>query len=76
MKRRLLALIPPALTGVVLVALWYAVKRIFEIPTFVLPSPDEVLSAAWTERAVLGSAVIVTVQGALLGFLAAGSGAA
>ena len=71
MKRRALSLIQPALTGVVLVALWYAVKRIFVIPTFVLPSPDEVLSAAWMERAVLWSAVLVTVQGALLGFLAA-----
>jgi len=71
MKNRLFAWLQPAVTGVGLIALWYGVKKFFGIPTFVLPAPDEILSAAWTERAVLWASALVTVRGALLGFLAA-----
>ena len=68
MKNRLFAWLQPAVTGVGLIALWYGVKKFFGIPTFVLPAPDEILSAAWTERAVLWASALVTVRGALLGF--------
>jgi NitT/TauT family transport system permease protein len=71
MKRRLIALIQPAVTGVGLIALWYAVKKISGIPSYVLPAPDEILVAAWKEKAVLWGSAMVTVRGALLGFLAA-----
>jgi NitT/TauT family transport system permease protein len=71
MKARLLPWFQPALTGVALIALWYAVKHLCEIPSFVLPAPDEILRAAWAERSVLGAAALLTLRGALLGFLAA-----
>lgn len=71
MNARVLAWLQPIATGVALIALWYGVKAAFAIPTFVLPSPGEILAAAWEERAVLLGAALVTVRGALLGFLAA-----
>jgi NitT/TauT family transport system permease protein len=70
-KARLIACIQPAVTGLALVLMWYATKKIFGIPSFVLPAPDEILAAGWTERSVLWSAAMITVRGALLGFLAA-----
>jgi len=64
----------PLATGVVLVALWYAVKHIFRVQSFMLPSPGEILQAAWKERQVLGAATFITARGAILGFLAASGG--
>ncbi len=71
MKARLLSWIQPAVTGIGLIALWYLIKKISGVPSFILPSPDEVLRAAWDERSVLISAVMLTSRGAVLGFLAA-----
>jgi NitT/TauT family transport system permease protein len=70
MKRHLPWLLP-LITGALLIAIWYAVKRLFHIESFVLPAPDEILTAAWHERHALAGAVWLTAQGALLGFLAA-----
>jgi NitT/TauT family transport system permease protein len=70
MKRQLPWLLP-LITGALLIAIWYAAKRVFHIESFVLPSPDEILVAAWRERHILLSAVWLTAKGALLGFLAA-----
>jgi NitT/TauT family transport system permease protein len=64
----------PAATGIVLVAAWYAVKRCWHLPAYVLPSPGEVAAAAWQERRSLLAAVLITGRGALLGFLAAVAG--
>lgn len=61
----------PLLTGVVLVACWYLVKSVAHIPSYVLPTPGEILRAAWDERATLASAMLVTARGALLGFVGA-----
>ena len=66
MKRRLRALIQPGLTGAGLIALWYLAKKIFGIPSFVLPAPHEILAAAWQEKAVLWASVMVTARGAVL----------
>ena len=70
-KTRVTSWIQPVIAGVALIGLWYAIKHIFRIPTFVLPSPDEILRAGWEEKTVLWSAALVTVRGALLGFVAA-----
>jgi NitT/TauT family transport system permease protein len=70
MKRHLPWLLPLG-TGVLLIAVWYGLRRLFHIQSFVLPAPDEIVTAAWTERHALASAVWLTAQGALLGFLAA-----
>jgi NitT/TauT family transport system permease protein len=69
--RRAAAWLFPLGTGVLLLALWYGAKRCWQIPSFVLPSPDEILAAAWQERRTLLASVLVTGRGALLGFLAA-----
>jgi NitT/TauT family transport system permease protein len=70
MKRNLTWIFPAA-TGVVVLALWYAIKRSFHIASFVLPAPDEILRAAWHERRTLVASALLTGRGALLGFLAA-----
>jgi NitT/TauT family transport system permease protein len=71
MKARLLSWILPALTGVGLIGLWYLVRRVSGMPIYVLPTPDEIVQAAWEERHMLLSAVLITSRGAILGFLAA-----
>ncbi len=70
MKRQNAWLLPLA-TGVVLIAAWFGLKRLFRIESYVLPSPAEILAAAWHERATLLTSAFVTGRGALLGFLAA-----
>jgi len=70
MKRRPLWRYPAA-TGILLLALWYAIKRLYHIQSFVLPAPDEVLAAAWQERRTLLASALLTGRGALFGFLAA-----
>ncbi len=55
----------------VILALWYATKGLFHIPSFVLPTPGEILRAGWQERHTLAASALLTGRGALLGFLAA-----
>jgi NitT/TauT family transport system permease protein len=61
----------PLLAGVFLIAVWYGVIRYFHLAAYVLPSPDEILRAAWRERTTLLASALITGKGALLGFLAA-----
>jgi NitT/TauT family transport system permease protein len=68
------AWILPLSAGVLLLAAWTAVKRLWHIPTFVLPGPGEVLEAAWRERSTLAASALFTARGAVLGFLAAVGG--
>jgi NitT/TauT family transport system permease protein len=70
MKRAQAWLLPTA-AGVLLLALWYAVKRLAHLESYILPSPGEIIRAAWRERATLGDSILITGQGAVLGFLAA-----
>lgn len=70
MKRHLFWVLP-LVTGIFLIAIWYAVKALFQIPTFILPSPGEILQAGWKERHTLVDSALLTGRGALLGFLAA-----
>jgi len=70
MKRNSFWLLP-VLTGALILALWYAIKALWKIPSFILPSPGEIIRAGWQERRTLASAILVTGQGAVLGFLAA-----
>jgi len=71
MKHRLISWLLPVITGIALIALWYLVRRVTGLPIYVLPTPDEIAQAAWEERSVLLSAVLVTARGAFIGFLAA-----
>jgi len=72
MKRRQTELwLLPIGAGVVLVGLWYALTRLFGIEAYVLPTPDEIIRAAWKERQTLALAAQITGKGAVLGFLVA-----
>jgi len=72
-RELLLSVLPPALTFLIVIALWEGAVRIFAVPRFLVPPPSDVLNAAWTERAPLGSALLTTAQGAGLGFLLSAS---
>lgn len=67
MKRPLPWLLP-VITGACLIGLWYAIKAVFKIESFVLPAPHEILEAGWKERATLIGAAAITSRGALAGF--------
>lgn len=65
--------LPPALTFVVVIALWEGAVRAFAVPRFLVPPPSDVLRAAWAERNALTGALLTTAQGAGLGFLLSAS---
>ncbi|MBI5691782.1 MAG: ABC transporter permease subunit [Verrucomicrobia bacterium] len=69
MPRTLLKLLLPALTGLVVLAVWQAVHEFLsEEMRFLLPSPGAVLQALVDHRATLWRATLNTTEGALLGF--------
>jgi NitT/TauT family transport system permease protein len=68
-----LAWVLPALAAALLIGLWSAAKQAFAVPSYLLPSPGEVMRAAWNERAALWPAAVTTFSGALIGFAAAGT---
>ncbi|HEX2861073.1 MAG TPA: ABC transporter permease subunit [Lacunisphaera sp.] len=61
----------PVVSGAVFVALWYAVRHFSGLQSWILPTPGEILEAAWQERMRLIPAVGNTALGALGGFAAA-----
>ncbi|HKB56228.1 MAG TPA: ABC transporter permease [Lacunisphaera sp.] len=63
----------PVVSGVVFVALWYAVRKLSGLQSWILPTPVEIIEAAWRERAQLVAAAGNTAVGALAGFLLAGA---
>lgn len=68
MRRILSHLAPPLLTlGVFLVA-WNVLVRALDVPSFLVPAPLAVASTAWTSRADLVPATLVTLAGAAAGF--------
>ncbi|HEY8994535.1 MAG TPA: ABC transporter permease [Lacunisphaera sp.] len=62
----------PVVSGVVFVAVWYVVGHLSGFQSWILPTPGEILLAAWQERARLVTAAGSTAVGALAGFLLAG----
>jgi NitT/TauT family transport system permease protein len=52
-----------------LLAAWETATRLLRLPAFVLPSPLDVVQAAWSNRRALGSASMLTAAGAACGFL-------
>lgn len=61
----------PVVTGAVFFAIWYAVRAATGLQSWILPTPVEILEAAWREKARLISAVGATALGAAAGFLLA-----
>jgi NitT/TauT family transport system permease protein len=60
-----------ALTSVTvaLVALWWAAVAVWDVKTFIIPSPEQVLATAIKNWRPLIFACFVTVKGALIGFI-------
>lgn len=61
----------PIVCGGLFFALWYGVRAVSGFQSWILPTPLEILLAAWNERARLLGAVGSTALGALAGFLLA-----
>ena len=69
MNRRVLSLLCPIATGVLVLAAWYLRhKTLSEDTRFLLPSPGQVLAALHEHDEVLTRATLNTAKGALLGF--------
>ncbi len=65
----------PVASGLLFVALWHGIKAAGDVSDWLLPTPGQILSAAFDERARLLAAAGSTALGALAGFaLAAASG--
>ena len=61
----------PVLSGLLFVALWYGVRSASGLKSWILPTPLEIVEAAWRERSRLAEAAGHTALGALGGFLLA-----
>ena len=61
----------PVLSGALFVALWYLVRKLTGWQSWIMPTPVEILEAAWQERARLFRGAVATAGGALAGFLLA-----
>jgi NitT/TauT family transport system permease protein len=61
--------LPPALTFLIVTAVWEGAVRLLSVPAFLVPPPSAVLRAAWIDRATLMSALLTTAEGAFFGFL-------
>lgn len=61
----------PILTGLVVIGIWYAVRALSGLQSWILPTPVEIFEAAWREKTRLLNAVGATAIGALAGFLLA-----
>lgn len=69
MRAPLLKILLPALTGAIVIAVWYAVHFWLDPEMrFLLPTPGAVISALIENRESLGRAALNTTEGALAGF--------
>jgi NitT/TauT family transport system permease protein len=69
MSRKLLHVVLPAVTGAILVGLWYLIHfSLSEDRKFLLPPPDKILEAFRDNGAELARAAGNTARGALIGF--------
>jgi len=59
---------PPLAFLVLFLGCWEAAVRVFQVPSYLVPSPLAVLAEAWTSRADLVPASLVTLAGAICGF--------
>jgi NitT/TauT family transport system permease protein len=63
------AILPPAITIVLVGAAWELAVRALRVPSFLVPRPTAILAAAWGDRALLAGALLTTAEGALSGLL-------
>ena len=69
----LLLWVLPVVTGLVAIGIWYAVRAASGLQSWILPTPVEIVEAAWRERTRLLAGAGSTALGALAGFLLAGT---
>ncbi len=55
-------LLLPVLFGAVLLGLWQALIRVYDVPPYILPAPSDIARALWVDGPELISALIVTLQ--------------
>jgi ABC-type nitrate/sulfonate/bicarbonate transport system permease component len=65
----------PAALFVLLIGLWEAVVRLFDVQDYVFPAPTAVARSLYDDRGLLASATGVTVREVALGYLLAVGGA-
>ncbi len=65
-----IAVLPPIGLFVLVVAAWHFVLKFAQIDSYLLPSPQAVIQAAWEERSQLAGATALTAAGAVCGFIA------
>ncbi|MCB9496794.1 MAG: ABC transporter permease [Fibrobacteria bacterium] len=68
MKRHILRLLPPAGSMVLFLVAWHLAVRWFSVPSYLVPSPGDVLVASWDARSDLVPATLATLAGAATGF--------
>jgi NitT/TauT family transport system permease protein len=68
---KLLRVILPVLTGLLLIGAWYAIKHYGNLHDLILPAPHDVLAAFYEERDTLFPAAGITLAGAVIGFAGA-----
>ena len=61
----------PVAVAVIVIALWEACVRIFDVPLYLLPAPSKIVSALVDNRSELLRHTIVTLEEAVLGLLIA-----
>ncbi len=69
MRRHLLNIFLPVVTGALVIALWYGLRQVLSPDyKFLLPVPHEIIDALRDNFPVLGRAILNTTKGALIGF--------
>jgi ABC-type nitrate/sulfonate/bicarbonate transport system permease component len=59
--------LPPLSALILATAAWAAASEVSGLPTFILPSPSDVLAAGWRTRAILAPALATTMTETVIG---------
>lgn len=70
-RRRFRGGLHVAATVAVFLLVWEAAARIFDLPSYILPAPSEILGELWTRRGQYAHAALFTLQPMLIGFVTA-----
>jgi NitT/TauT family transport system permease protein len=70
-SERFLAIAPPVISGVIIVTLWELLCRAFHVPSFLVPTPSEILRTFLGDAPTLLRALMSTMQVTLIAFAVA-----
>jgi NitT/TauT family transport system permease protein len=68
MSVRITDLIPPLVFGLVVLALWEAVVRLFGVPSIILPPPSAIVARLVSSVPTLSADFLQTIKGVLVGY--------